>query len=46
MAEQNEKSEMKQAGDFLEIYSQGINTASSVSEAITQNKFYIENTYI
>ena len=46
MAEQNEKSEMKQAGDFLEIYSQGINTASSVSEAITQNKFYIENTKI
>ena len=42
IAEQNEKSEMEHAGDFLEIYSQGINTADKVSEAITQNKFYIE----
>ena len=46
MAEQNEQKEMEQAGDFLKIYSQGINTASKVSEAIAQNKFYIENTKI
>ena len=46
MAEQNEQKEIEQAGDFLEIYSQGVNTASKVSEAITQNKFYLENTKI
>ena len=46
MAEQNEQKEIEQAGDFLEIYSQGVNTASKVPEAITQNKFYLENTKI
>ena len=46
MAEQNEQSEMEQAGDFIEIYQRGVNTATTVKEAISQDGFYLENTKI
>ena len=46
MAEQNEQSEMEQAGDFIEIYQRGVNTATTVKDAIDQDGFYLENTKI
>ena len=46
MAEQNEHSEMDKAGDFIEIYQRGVNTATTVKDAIDQDGFYLENTKI
>ena len=46
MTEQNEQSEMEQAGDFIEIYQRGVNTATTVKDAIDQDGFYLENTKI
>ena len=46
MAEQNEQKEMEQAGDFIKIYQRGVNTATTVKEAIDQDGFYLENTKI
>ena len=46
MAEINEQSEMDNAGDFIEIYQRGVNTATTVKEAIDQDGFYLENTKI
>ena len=43
MTEQNEQSEMEQAGDFIEIYQRGVNTATTVKNAINQDGFYLEN---
>ena len=46
IAQSKEQSEMDKAADFIGIYEEGANTGKTVSEAISQNKFYTTNTTI
>lgn len=45
-AQKDEESEINKATDIIEMYSEGINTATTVANAIVQNKRFVENTKI
>ncbi len=45
-AQRDEEAELNKAADLIEMYAEGVNTATTVKDAIAQNKRFAQNTKI